>query len=130
MDSVPRLAVVNRDECVTLAMFNEVNHGGTTHGAHGTSSIGDPVGRNASSVNSVSRVSPWLIVAGEWRGARSERPDHRTVAPPQLEPAPAVQPKQCGPTTIGRPSSVSRSMSKIVPPLAIGSSIIWLKSQS
>jgi hypothetical protein len=72
---------------------------------------------------------------GEQRDARADRDDpprrarrHAAVAPPQLEPAPAVQPKQCGSTWIARPSRSASVTSKIV----FGSSIssIWLKSQS
>ena len=54
------------------------------------------------------------------------------VAPPQLEPAPAVQPKQCGPTTMRRLASEAAVASKIVcgASAAVPRSIIWLKSQS
>lgn len=48
-----------------------------------------------------------------WNDERDHRPRHAT-APPHELPAPAVHPKQCGPTTISRPSSVARPASKIV----------------
>ena len=55
-----------------------------------------------------------------------------TVAPPQLDPAPAVQPKQCRSTTIDRDSSASRLKSAMWrgTPGSTGMSSIWLKSQS
>ena len=54
------------------------------------------------------------------------------VAPPQLEPAPAVHPKQCGPTTMRRPARAPIVASKTVcgAPDSVPRSIIWLKSQS
>ena len=55
-----------------------------------------------------------------------------TVAPPQPDPAPAVQPKQWRSTTIDRESSASRSKSAMCrgTPGSTGMSSIWLKSQS
>ena len=53
------------------------------------------------------------------------------VAPPQLDPEPAVQPKQCRRTTISRSASAAGSKSRTCPALeATGRSSIWLKSQS
>lgn len=59
-------------------------------------------------------------------------PDTFTVEPPQLDPAPAVQPKQWRPVTIARPISRAGSKSKIVcgEGSSTGNSSIWLKSQS
>src|SRR6266481_938647 len=51
--------------------------------------------------------------------------------PPQLEPAPAVQPKQCLSVAMPAPTnSVKFSTSQIVLPLVVSMSSIWLKSQS
>ena len=57
---------------------------------------------------------------------------YETVAPEQLDPAPAVQPKQWRSTTIDRDSSASRSKSAMCrgTPGSTGMSSIWLKSQS
>lgn len=57
---------------------------------------------------------------------------YATVAPPQLDPAPAVQPKQWRSTTMDRDSSASRSKSAMCrgTPGSTGMSSIWLKSQS
>src|SRR5271157_3019603 len=55
-----------------------------------------------------------------------------TRAPPQEEPAPAVQPKQWLPVAMGRPSSLSgsRSQRKSGAPFFHGIPSCWLKSQS
>ena len=55
-----------------------------------------------------------------------------TTAPPQLDPAPAVHPKQCRPTTIARCSSASRSKSRMWAGARASTPrpSIWLKSQS
>ena len=54
------------------------------------------------------------------------------IVPPQLDPAPAVQPKQCRPVTIARCPSASRAKSRMCPGAGppTGRSSIWLKSQS
>src|SRR5580698_4922250 len=56
-------------------------------------------------------------------------------APEQLEPAPAVHPKQCAPVAIRAPansrtSSRSKTVSARPPASTIGIESIWLKSQS
>ena len=66
--------------------------------------------------------------------ARSRRQpaEPSAVAPPQLDPAPAVQPKQCRPVTMARASRAARSKSAMwrgAGPFT-GRSSIWLKSQS
>ncbi len=59
-------------------------------------------------------------------------PQAETTAPPQLDPAPAVHPKQCGPVTMRRLANAAGSKSWIVGPTAESTSrsSIWLKSQS
>ncbi len=55
-----------------------------------------------------------------------------TTTPPQLEPAPAVQPKQCAPVIICRLINLFGSNSPMVcgKLFSIPNSSIWLKSQS
>ena len=69
--------------------------------------------------------------AGRGRGANRGRRTHCS-APPQLDPAPAVQPKQWLPVAIGRVAraSIESSSQMVRTPAPSGSSSIWLKSQS
>ncbi len=74
----------------------------------------------------------WTPPGAETPSPRGVSRHYATVAPPQLDPAPAVQPKQCRSTTIDRDSSASRSKSAMCrgTPGSTGMSSIWLKSQS
>ncbi len=76
------------------------------------------------------------VVAGTRRRSpnrsRRARNANQLSAPPQLEPLPAVQPKQCGPVAMRRPSRASRVRSSQTSRSGPGASIssVWLKSQS
>src|SRR5439155_14293810 len=76
------------------------------------------------------------LVEGRYDGGngasdRFRREMRHVRAPPQELPAPAVQPKQCSPIVIGSPSSAAAASSRTCRyGAAIGSSSIWLKSQS
>jgi len=69
-----------------------------------------------------------------WRcgapGPRARPARRQRRAPPQLEPAPAVQPKQCSATAIGAPAGSQPSRWRRWRRFWIGRASIWLKSQS